>query len=650
MNRTTRKALTGLVLMLIFALSMGTAFSAVPATLQKTPYLIYPNVNTQMEVLWQTYDAETTNVVSWGTDPTYATFIGNSTSVGDYSIGANGHQHAYTIGSEPGTSLTPNTTYYYQVSDPTGGIYGQGSFITAPAVGATHVKFLGQGDSRNQTSGLDQLMAAEMWFYQQPGNSEYQRLSIHNGDWVSSDGEQYWTQQWFADLPNIMAYTANVPIDGVKGNHDNTSGYSASFPKYFPFPYPTAQGAMAIKNNHQPGVTCSTSGGAYADSNGNCLDNNGNPYYNNLFWSFDYGPVHITVIDEYSAITAGSTQYNWVLNDLATASANPNTPWKIILYHEPAYSAGSDSDNTAVRIFEPFIAQYGVDLVFCGHSHNYARTGAYNLAQAGGDLIALNVPHFTSGGGGAPIYQPDMTNNNSYPHVITAWPAFEFMTFDVEGNTLTMTAYQVNNITNLQSCTSPPALGPFVPSCPTYGIPGVSITPIETTVLHHFTNVTPQVSYSIGNSTYNRATKTYSSTLTITNNGPTDLVGNVDVVMDGILDLNNLNQNVVAGTVPSPTSASLSNLYSTASPKLVSIIANNPATGKTSPAGSGLLTTVQLVNATGTNNGEPMIQASTTGLANGASVNVPVQFKVVGPQNGNPAFSTITFNPITYQE
>ena len=77
MNRTMKKALTGLVFMLVLAVGLGTAFAntGVPGTsgVQKTPYLFYPGVNTEMEVLWQDYDAETTNVVSWGTDTTYST-------------------------------------------------------------------------------------------------------------------------------------------------------------------------------------------------------------------------------------------------------------------------------------------------------------------------------------------------------------------------------------------------------------------------------------------------------------------------------------------------------------------------------------------------------------------------------------------------
>ena len=144
--------------------------------------------------------------------------------------------------------------------------------------------------------------------------------------------------------------------------------------------------------------------------------------------------------------------------------------------------------------------------------------------------------------------------------MITGWPAFEFMTFDIEGKTLTMTSYQVNNLQGIPSpgnieCSTPTggnADGAYVPSCPSYTVPSASITPIETVVLNHFTNVSPQVSVTGSGLLYNRATKTYNGTITVTNNGSA-LTGNVDVVLDGILDLQNVNTNVL--NTPSATAA-----------------------------------------------------------------------------------------------
>ncbi len=553
-----KKALTSFVFVLAFAMYSTSAFAGI----LKHPYLIYPGQNTQMEVLWQDTATETTNTLSWGTDTTYSM---GSVTVPENNSTAN--QHIYTI-----TGLAPNTNYYYKVADATNGVYGIGSFITAPDASATSVRFLGMGDSRSQPFALDSVMQAMGTFYSQPGNSDYQRLVIHSGDWVSTDGESYWTSQWFDPTKtDIVSFTANSPINGCKGNHDNSGGYSTTFPKYFPFPYPN--------ETLEAGTTAT---------------------YNNLYWSFDYGPVHVTIVDEYSNYAPGSAQYNWLVNDLSTTK-----PWKILIYHEPAYSAGPDADNTTVRALEPLIRQYKVDMVYCGHSHNYARTEAYNSIQANGDQIALNVPHITSGGGGAPVYQPDYSNTGSFPHVITAWPAYEFMTFDVEGKTLTMTAYQVNNV-NIKKM-------PI----------NLSISPIETIVLNHFTNVSSHVSATTCNFVYNGATNLYNGNLTITNNGP-NLAGNIYVVLDGMIN----HQGV--GT---PSNQYATRNKSIGSKLPTSIIAQN----------TGLITNVTLTNATGSNNGEPMIRATTTGLANGASVTIPLQVS-------NPNNVSINFTPVTLQE
>jgi hypothetical protein len=99
-------------------------------------------------------------------------------------------------------------------------------------------------------------------------------------------------------------------------------------------------------------------------------------------------------------------------------------------------------------------------------------------------------------------------------------------------------------------------------------------------------NAASQFSYQIGNVVYNRATKTYNSTLTITNTG--------------------------AG-------------YAEA----INVALNNLTAG------------VTLTDATGTYNGAPSVTASTTGLAAGASATVPLTFS-------DPSNAEINFTPVTY--
>jgi hypothetical protein len=74
----------------------------------------------------------------------------------------------------------------------------------------------------------------------------------------------------------------------------------------------------------------------------------------------------------------------WLEADLA---ANTND-WTIAYWHSPPYTKGShDSDNlfdnrgnmTDMRAnVNPILESYGVDLVLCGHSHNYERSKLIN--------------------------------------------------------------------------------------------------------------------------------------------------------------------------------------------------------------------------------------------------------------------------------
>jgi predicted phosphodiesterase len=536
-----KKSLRSLGLAAAFSMLGTAAFAGV----LKHPYLIYPGQNTTMEVLWQDTTTETTNTLSWGTDTTYSL---GSVTVPENNSTAN--QHIYTI-----TGLTPNTTYYYQVADATNGVYGTGSFITAPDNSATNVKFLALGDTRTNPFALDNVMQ-EMSNVYKNVDHEYQRFAIHAGDWVSSDGESNWTAEWFDPTKtDIVTFTANTPINGVKGNHEDNGGYSQFFPKYFPFPY-----QYMAANPSNPAQ------------------------FNSFFWSFDYGPVHFTLADQYTTYTPGSPQYNWLVSDLA----NTTKPWKILMFHEPGWNAGTHTNNvTAQQVFDALVKQYNVDVVYMGHSHNYARCEVYNSAMANGDSIVPNVPYVTSGAGGAPLDAVDKTNTSAsgWRHVVLADSVYQYETFNVQGKTLTMNVFKVNNAS-------------------TKAIAQTSSSPIETLVLNHFTDVSSQISATTSNIVYNRATKLYTGNLTITNNGSA-LTGTIDVALDGI----------IAG-IADPTT-----------------IAQN----------NGLTSGVTLVNATGQNNGAPMIQASTSGLANGASIAIPLSFS-------NPSNVKINFTPAIVQE
>jgi len=106
-----------------------------------------------------------------------------------------------------------------------------------------------------------------------------------------------------------------------------------------------------------------------------------NEYLNPLgltktYYSFDKNNAHILVTDPYLDYKPGSSQYQFIENDLKTASTNPNIDWILVVEPIPMYTSPSKhpADSTIRDIYHPLFDKYGVDLVFSGDNHNYQRT------------------------------------------------------------------------------------------------------------------------------------------------------------------------------------------------------------------------------------------------------------------------------------
>lgn len=107
----------------------------------------------------------------------------------------------------------------------------------------------------------------------------------------------------------------------------------------------------------------------------------GIPSGTELYYSFNYGNIHFICLDsELSSPSPGSPMVSWLQQDLAANTRD----WLIAFWHEPPYSKGTHDSDTTVRMTElrqnvnPILESYGVDMVLCGHSHNYERTYLLN--------------------------------------------------------------------------------------------------------------------------------------------------------------------------------------------------------------------------------------------------------------------------------
>ena len=97
-------------------------------------------------------------------------------------------------------------------------------------------------------------------------------------------------------------------------------------------------------------------------------------YWDNIqhYYSYNTGGWHFIALDstsQYGQTAAGSAQYQWLVNDLATNSQ----PCTLAYFHHPVYSVGPNGDTNRMNAIWSLLSTYSVDLVLNGHDHDYQR-------------------------------------------------------------------------------------------------------------------------------------------------------------------------------------------------------------------------------------------------------------------------------------
>jgi hypothetical protein len=393
-GRQNRQIYTSILTALcIFLLAQG-IFAEQTASFRKAPYLIFTGNNTQMEVLWQLTSTDTC-AIRWGTDTSYG--MGNLITL-EYG---RSHQHNCII-----TDLVPGAKYYYQVS--LRDITHSGSFLAAPPDSASGLKFFIYGDSRSHPETHNKLASAIDRIF--TGDSTYQTFILSNGDLVNSGNyESEWDDQVFDPAwHGIQLELANLPFISAIGNHEDSGRL---FVKYFPYPF-VMRHSWSLESDMADFAEVDQSDGFNRDSVQSKY-----PSLAGRYWSFDYGPAHIALIDQYSNYVPGSTQFEWLEDDLASSKK----PWKFICMHEPGWSAGKHGNDMIVqKHIQPLCLKYDVSMVIAGHNHYYARA------------VVDGVQHITAGGGGAPLYDPDPKE----PYIVAASKSNHFCMVEIKGDSL----------------------------------------------------------------------------------------------------------------------------------------------------------------------------------------------------------------------
>jgi hypothetical protein len=121
--------------------------------------------------------------------------------------------------------------------------------------------------------------------------------------------------------------------------------------------------------------------------------------------------------NEDSTVPAGNNvQTQWLATTLENAAADTTIDWIIVQMHQPALSSNKDNgcDLGSREAWLPLFDQYQVDLVLCGHDHNYERSfpvRGHNANQGTG-IAGTGTGFERSGQTGVQTLQPNPVVTN----------------------------------------------------------------------------------------------------------------------------------------------------------------------------------------------------------------------------------------------
>jgi 3',5'-cyclic AMP phosphodiesterase CpdA len=134
------------------------------------------------------------------------------------------------------------------------------------------------------------------------------------------------------------------------------------------------------------------------------------------YFSHTLGTWHVVMLNSMLPAQAGSTQYEWLRQDLASA----NAACTIAVWHHPVFSSGQNGPSSYMRDVFNLLYQFGADIVVSGDDHVYERFAPQDV---NGKANARGIRAFVVGTGGYNLYDRGKTQPNS--------EVFESRTFGV---------------------------------------------------------------------------------------------------------------------------------------------------------------------------------------------------------------------------
>jgi Calcineurin-like phosphoesterase len=242
--------------------------------------------------------------------------------------------------------LAAGKRYHYRLFAGATALGGDYAFVSAKPPG-TPFRFLVFGDS-GDGGKAQYAVAARM-------TREEADFVLHTGDVIYPFGEErHYDRNFFgpyAPMLSRMVFWMSL------GNHDAVPKDASPYFHNFDLP---ANGPAGLKPGHH--------------------------------YSFDYGGARFVALDSNAGPAVLERRVApWLERTLAAA---PTPTWRFVFFHHPPYSDGLHGGSPVIRrALVPAFQRAHVDVVFCGHDHDYQRTTPID-----------GVIYIVSGGGGAPLY------------------------------------------------------------------------------------------------------------------------------------------------------------------------------------------------------------------------------------------------------
>ncbi len=348
-------------------------------------------------------DAQLVGTLHWGLDATVA----SSGTASQQTIAGDGADiqlmHVELSGLEAGTE------YCYAIDVDGTSLASGMKFRTAPASDQAPVTFTVIGDfgKANETQAAVRDRMKE----------HIDDIDLH----LTVGDNAYGSGQWDEFQRNVFAMYpelwSRAPVFPTAGNHDWNDDYGLD---------------AYVANFFLP-------------------DNAGREDDREIYWSTDWGPLHIVGLDSEKKLLQltpddpdDGDMLDWLRADIQAS----DKPWTIVLWHHPPYSEDPErAGDPVVRLgLMPVLQELDVDVAFMGHDHFYVRYHPLvdeAIAQAGD---ARAVHYVMTGGGGAEVRDmedpPDddrvayRQSVNQFAYVRADGCTFALQSIDLDGNVI----------------------------------------------------------------------------------------------------------------------------------------------------------------------------------------------------------------------